>query len=267
MNRHENAGMPEMSQFLKRDLQLWLMGFLIMIVLVAGVAGLVLPLLTRMPNQVQFEAKYLPQLLSGLLALVVLLNIYIAQQRRALLISQMEVARKAAYTQRVERLSFIDPATRAFTREYLDYVLRTEAQTMNRFGRAMTIILARASDSRNRLDVSEDALALGAAQVLRSNFRGSDYIIRYRAEEFVLVLPDTPLPNARRALDRMPARTEAWNLHSGQDFELKLECRLSECAPGGDPWELVSKLDRETLPSFLPDAAVQMDTTAPCSIM
>jgi len=66
------------------DLQLWSIGLLIMTVLAAGFAALVLPNMMWRTRQLVVADKYLPQLLFGFIALIVLFNVYVLSQRREL---------------------------------------------------------------------------------------------------------------------------------------------------------------------------------------
>jgi diguanylate cyclase (GGDEF)-like protein len=57
-----------------------------------------------------------------------------------------------------------------------------------------------------------DAVLVGLAQLLRENMRGGDVLARLGGEEFVIVLPDTPLGRAREVCERLRERVErrAW---------------------------------------------------------
>ena len=68
----------------QRDLQLWSIVCLMIVLLLAGLAGLLLPNVVWNRALVRFEERFLPQLFYGLITLVVLFNIYVMQQRRHL---------------------------------------------------------------------------------------------------------------------------------------------------------------------------------------
>src|SRR5207245_7139522 len=60
-----------------RDLQLWSISLLVILVLGAGFAALIAPNLAWKPTLFHAEGRYLPQLFFGLISLVLLFNIYI----------------------------------------------------------------------------------------------------------------------------------------------------------------------------------------------
>ena len=51
----------------------------------------------------------------------------------------------------------------------------------------------------------------GLAGILKSCVRGSDYVVRYGGDEFLVVLSETDQPGARIVLDRMRQKVEEWN--------------------------------------------------------
>src|SRR5262245_3549189 len=82
--RH-SISQPDVARRLKalsgRDLQLWSIGFMVMMVLASAVASIILP---NTATTFYLQPRYLPQLALGLIALVLLLNFYLIEKRRAL---------------------------------------------------------------------------------------------------------------------------------------------------------------------------------------
>ena len=69
-----------------RDLQLWSIGLLIIVVLAAGFSALILPNMVWKASigSLHVQEKYLPQLFYGLISLILLFNAYIILQKRSL---------------------------------------------------------------------------------------------------------------------------------------------------------------------------------------
>src|SRR5690349_13165119 len=79
-----------------RDLQLWSIAFLTMLVMALGIFTLVSPNLEQPATPVYIQFSYLPQLAAGLIALIVLLNLYLANERRRGDAKRIELVRDAA---------------------------------------------------------------------------------------------------------------------------------------------------------------------------
>ena len=71
----------EIQQLSGRDLQLWSIVILVILVLTAGMLALVLPNVIWAQRVIRVEHAYLPQLFFGLISLVLLFNIYLVGQK------------------------------------------------------------------------------------------------------------------------------------------------------------------------------------------
>ena len=70
----------QIQQLSGRDLQLWSIGILLILVLTSGLLALVIPNLVWAQRIVHIEHFYLPQLFFGLISLVLLFNIYLSHK-------------------------------------------------------------------------------------------------------------------------------------------------------------------------------------------
>src|SRR3954470_16425049 len=113
----------QISALSRRDVQLWSIASLVMLVLVSGILSFLLPNITA---SVKVEIKYLPQLSLGLIALVVLLNFYLIEQRREVNRKERELLRQLALAETVEQFAVIDPVTNIFNRRFLDDLVPRE---------------------------------------------------------------------------------------------------------------------------------------------
>lgn len=235
-----NALESELKALQHRDLELWGMAFLVMVLLVVGIISLVLP---NTPTQIRIEVRYLPQLTFGLLALVLLLNLYLAAQRRALYRTTNALSREIAYIERLQQFSFIDPLTQTFNRRYLDSLFQSEAKRSNRSGQPITLLLVTRSAPASGL--AADEAEIEVAQVLRSNFRGSDCILRYAQGQFLVVMPDTTQEQAAVAVKRLLDNIDSWNLNSDSSYEMSLAHARITCLPGGDLREHLRRIEAD----------------------
>src|SRR5438445_419542 len=123
-----------------RDLQLWSIGILIMLVLTAGLLALVLPNLVWAQRVIRVEQAYLPQLFFGLISLVLLFNIYLLTQKRTLNSTRHALIRELVLNERLESLSLIDPLTQLLNRRAVNELIPREVARANRLGSNLTLM-------------------------------------------------------------------------------------------------------------------------------
>src|SRR5437660_6468618 len=109
----------------------------------------------------------------------------------------------------IKRLTIIDDLTSAFNHRHfqdaLDKEIHRHERSGNEFALAMLDI-----DNFKRINDSfghpvGDEILRGLVDELMSNARDADVVSRYGGEEFAIIFPDTPLPFARDAAERMLA--------------------------------------------------------------
>ncbi len=210
---------------------------LLLVIVLIGVISTFVPLTS---GRLSVGVAYLPQLLSGLLALVLLFNLRIVSQRKALYQTSKTLADAMSYIGRLEQFSFIDPYTQVFSRVYVDQLFTRQMKWSNRTGTPTTLLLISARDQSTGRSPRE--IVGETAWMLRSNFRGSDYIIRYSDHRFLVVMPDTSETQAQNALHRLDEKIDTWNLGS-KTTELLLTRALMSSKPGEDPWVVLSELE------------------------
>ena len=108
---------------------------------------------------------------------------------------------------RLERISLTDPLTLAFNRRYLDRRLSEEIKRSRRFDRPLCLAVIDLDHFKKVNDTHGhhcgDALLRETAFIFRTNVREHDIVIRTGGDEFVLLMPDTDLRAAKRALGRL----------------------------------------------------------------
>jgi two-component system cell cycle response regulator len=121
---------------------------------------------------------------------------------------QLEDARFAK--ERYEWLATTDPLTGCFNRRALLDRLEMEHDRVRRYGLAVGVLMVdldhfkRVNDTRGHL--AGDTVLRKVGALLRSELRSVDTVARFGGDEFVMLLPETPLAGARTLADRIRER-------------------------------------------------------------
>ena len=239
----------EIKRLEKRDLQLWSIAILVVLVLASGIVALLLPGVMFRLGPMLVNASVLPQLFFGLITMIILFNIYILQQRRALHQTREELVRQVIYNEAAQRLSMIDPLTDTFNRRYMDQVLEKDLRRADRLGIKLGFVMI---DINNFKHVNTrfghlvgDQVLVEVAQVLKQTFRASDIVMRYGGDEFLIMLNDTDEPQAALALDRLQKAVDKWNAAGRvQDYEMALSWGVSVYTKGSTFNDVLDAADR-----------------------
>jgi diguanylate cyclase (GGDEF)-like protein len=239
----------EIDKLSSRDWQLWSIGALVMLVLASGFFVLVLPNLAWSQKNIVLDHRFLPQLMLGLITLVVLVNIYLIAQRKSLNSTRGSLIRELVYNQRLENLSLYDPLTQLFNRRAMDEFVNREVTRVNRQGTMLTFLMVdvdgfRAMNSNFGHQTGDDVL-VDVARMLKNNFRGADLLFRYGGDEFLVVMPETSEEQAEIAVRRLQRSVESWNTSSRRGFELALNWGISAHVAGAFIAEVLREADRK----------------------
>ncbi len=123
--------------------------------------------------------------------------------------------------QTLRGVSIRDPLTGLFNRRYLDEALDREIHRAMRANRPLCVIMLDVDHFKLFNDAyghpAGDALLRSLARMLQSRTRREDVTCRYGGEEFVMIIPETPLVVAHQRAEQL--RSEALRLrlhHNGR---------------------------------------------------
>jgi diguanylate cyclase (GGDEF)-like protein len=219
-------------------------------------------------NPWRVEINSVPQLLIGFVFLVLIFILHLVSQRKLLCDVSTALIAANSYVKRLEQLSPIDPATQLFNRRYLDQLLNQQLKWLCRSGKPATLLLLQLLPKEQKAAAEETVIE--AAFLLRSNFRGSDYVLRYSSDQFLVVLPDTIEHQAQIALSRLIDKVDHWNL-ANEKWEMALRLELCTCPPDANLWEKLGKLEermRDTsepgVRMLIPQKSAACEANEPC---
>lgn len=227
-----------------RDVQLWSIALTVMLVLASGIVFLVLP---SGGSPLNVHIRYIPQLVSGLIALVLLLNMYLIERRR-----ELDRSRNRLFRELSSSAEVLDPLTQVFRRACLDELLKREIARANRDGSSITFLVARHDPLRLLVArhgrTPAELLVVEIAQVIKKTFRGSDLIVRYSDSEFLVVMPETTNEQAKRPCDRLQESVDRWNLWHNSPSEMWLTLDTAEYRTGMDANLIIDGLAPDSEP-------------------
>jgi diguanylate cyclase (GGDEF)-like protein len=232
-----------------RDLQLWSIVTLIILVLTAGFLALIAPNLVWAQRIFRIEQAYLPQLIFGLVCLIVLINIYLLSQRVALNSTRKALISELVLNERLESLSLIDPLTQLFNRRALNELISHQLARSNRNGTPLTLLIMDLNGFREmnaKLGSMEGNRVLTEfARLLKKVFRGGDLIFRQGGDEFLVVMPDTSEHQAENPLQRLLSAVELWNSENGKHYQLSFTWGMAGYVTGTSLEDVLRNVDRK----------------------
>jgi diguanylate cyclase (GGDEF)-like protein len=195
----------------KRDV--WLMVLFAAAVLVLGAISLISP--TSFWRENMLEIRLPPQVLFVVMMIVVVVTLYVvrreAETRRLRLHNlQQTLSSQSEYT-----ATMIDSLTNVFSRSFLRDLLQGEISRAERNNRPLGLLMC---DLNNFKQVNDryghlmgDYVLAQMAGILKTCVRGSDFVIRYGGDEFLVILSETDEPGANIVQGRIRQKVGEWD--------------------------------------------------------
>ena len=249
-----------------RDLQLWSIGALVLVFLAAGFLAIISPQLFWQGTVILQRQQQTDTLFFGLIALMVLFNVYLFQQRLTLLKTRRELI---CQLQIAERTARTDASTGLYNLRFMREAMTREIARADRNQSTLSVVFI---DIDNFKDfntqfghVVGDRVLRDVAALLKKNFRAEDVVTRYGGDEFVVIMPDADTAQAGVAIERLAWWIGKWNVQEQRPYQIGATCGVATYATGMDMEHLLSAADKDLYTRKAGPASVQvMPTTATC---
>jgi diguanylate cyclase (GGDEF)-like protein len=239
----------QLSALEKRDWQLWLIVVGTGILASAALLALVFPSAILKQDNLHLELVIPREVFVGAAGFLVIFNSYMITKRLELRRLRERVISTSIQNELTRLQSFTDPLTEVYNRRALDDMAKrymARAQRLNKALSFMVIDTDRFKEINTRFGhLTGDFVIAEIAAILRGAVRGSDSVVRYGGDEFLVILADAPLEGAKIAVARVEKNLDDWN-KSGQlqDFELSLSMGLAQWTPGQTLDQVLTEADK-----------------------
>ena len=231
----------------------WLWGGLVALTVLVVIGGLAGALYLRSDSSNELLGLTRGQLTALLYAFSIMVggyHIHIVIRNREVLRVRTELLLETLKNEVSRLQGMVDPLTRVYNRHAMEELITKWIQRSERYDQVFSLAVVDLDDFKSINDryghLTGDFVLSEVGRILRSSVRGSDLVIRYGGDEFLLVLSETDLPGAHAVTARVRRLVKEWNeKHSAAPYDLSLSMGLSLFEKGKTPRQLISEADRE----------------------
>ena len=233
----------QLRQIEKRDWWVWGYSIFVMLLLTFAVTALALPAI-RQGAQTIFKINIIEVVL-GLIALVVLFNVYVITQEILIKRLRRQLAEKQGHSDLLRNLAMVDPLTGLYNRRFAEQRLAAEVARSERKGHPLTVLTVDLNNFKQINDTyghpAGDQVLLEFAARLNHVIRGSDLAVRLGGDEFLVLLPECTLEQLQLVLGRLGSLEVNWQ---GQKIPVSFSAGWKEYEMGDRPEELLACADQ-----------------------
>jgi diguanylate cyclase (GGDEF)-like protein len=233
----------ELSSIQKRDS--WVSRYSIVVSLLLVAAIVTLAVLALRQGAEPFYKVRLTEAIFGLIALILLFNVYMIRQE--ILIKQLRthLSEKQGQFYNLRNLSMIDPLTGLYNRRFAEQRLAAEVSRSERMGHPLALLMLDLKDFKklnesSTREVGDQALKAFATKLSRV-IRGSDLAVRLDSDKFMILLPECTSDQLQRVLGRLSPFELDWN---GSKIPVTFTAAWKQYQLGESAEEFLNRVDQ-----------------------
>ncbi len=226
--------------------ELWVLIIFAGVVLALGVVSLLIPGSVWRGNEL--EIKIPPQVLFVVMMVVLVMAVYTMRREVEVQKYRLATMQQILFARTGEAAGMFDAATSVFSRSFLRDLLQGEIARAERNKRPLALLMCDLNGFKLVNDryghLMGDYVLAQMAGILKSCVRGSDYVVRYGGDEFLLVLPETDQAEAEIVRNRIQQKAADWNTDNRLGiFPVTLSMGLYLHVTGHSPDQDVAEVD------------------------
>ncbi len=234
----------QLTQLDQRNWRLWALALAISISLALCIAAVFYPAIRWGVDRIETRYGILPQLIFGLLTLVLLSAIYVIIKQRELNEMRSFVLSGLLGAPEQEGAFAQDALTGVLDRRALPDILELETKRADRYRSRLCLVLfdiwgfGKINEEEGNL--AGDLVLKDLSQALRSTVRQTDILLRYGPDEFLCLLPGAEEKGGEIFVQRVVKACAQVNRLRG----LLLDSGLAVYRMGGDPDAVLAEAER-----------------------
>ena len=173
----------------------------------------------------------------------------VSDMRRRVQQAEVEVERLMAELTQASEMVRVDPLTGALNRKGMDEAMQREVARTRRQNAPLAFALLDIDNFKQINDSlghrTGDLALQHLANVTRETIRPQDTLVRYGGEEFVIILPDTPMVDAIKVMERVQRElTRRYFLSDNNKLLITFSAGISTLNADEEPSEAIRRADK-----------------------
>lgn len=236
----------ELTKLESQNRDIWVLIIFAAAVLVLGTLSLLFP--DSFWRQNVLELKIPPQVLFVIMMMVTVLGLYMVRREVDVRKLRLLNVQQALTAQTELSASMVDSLTNVFSRGFLRELLQGEIARAERNNRPLGLVMCDVDNFKQVNDryghLMGDYVLAQIAGILKSCVRGSDYVVRYGGDEFLLVLSETDESGSQIVVNRIRHKVAEWDRANRLgDFSIGISVGLRQHVPGQSAEQAVAEAD------------------------
>ncbi|HVB29583.1 MAG TPA: GGDEF domain-containing protein [Terriglobia bacterium] len=237
----------QVSQVESHRRDTWVLIVFAAAVLALGALSLLSPASFWRTNEM--EIKLSPQVLFVIMMALVVGALYFMRGKSE--IERLELAnlQQSLQAESEQAASFLDTLTKVFNRNLLPELLQGEVARAERNNRPLALLMCDIDNFKQFNDrhghLMGDYVLAQVAGIIKSCVRGSDFVVRYGGDEFLVILPETVEGGATIVRGRVKEKVFEWNQQNrAGEVPVSVSLGLYHHVPGDPPEKDLAEVDR-----------------------